>query len=349
MMRETEQILDSPIFGEVVDSVIDGDAVGMLIRLEKLSEQFPKHPIVLLHMGIAHSLLDDDEEAFKLFRQARSACLAPAAESGRHPALGWALVESSCWLSAYYREKGRFAAAETIVRHVIEKGIRSSTLWHAVADVRRDQLDHEGALNALHEALSIRRDSTTWDRIGGCCAVLGHLGEAVRAHSQALEVGTGCPDTWGRLGWVLLRYGKVGAASLAFGHAVKKGGHDDPHFLNAYAYTLCGSRRGAEATGYAKRAVSLNPKSAPCWDTLSFAYIETGQYGLSIEAALKAIALNWDEVEAWYHLGAANARSGKTEKAREILDRLKSMDLAWAGSLANEMGCTRDTTVEEWR
>jgi len=337
MAELTQQVLDSPLFDEVIDAWIGDDPIGMIVRLEKMTDEFPDHPIVLSQMGYAYELLDDENEAYACFLKAQRACFGKAGNRNRHPALRRVLSDSSCWVADFHRKQGKLASAETVIRHVLDAHCVDADLWLMLADIHRDDADYHGAIDTLYSAYGYRPDTATLDRIGQCCRALGERSEAVRVYERAAENSPKSAGVWSALAWARIMQGRFDLAERPLARAFRIERGSNPAILNLYAYALCENGKPRDAIKHARRAVELEPDTAQFWDTLSHAYIGVARYDDAIEAALKSITLNWGEVEAWYHLGVANNRAGKKEKAKEIFQRLKAMDLAWAGLLADEL------------
>ena len=90
----------------------------------------------------------------------------------------------------------------------------------------------------------------------------------------------------------------------------------------------------AAAVGAFRKAVDLRPAYPEAWNELGFALRNQGRYPDSLQAYDEALRLRPNFPEALEYLGEAYVKLGRMDDARKILDRLKPLDAARAGELA---------------
>ncbi len=96
--------------------------------------------------------------------------------------------------------------------------------------------------------------------------------------------------------------------------------------LNNLAYLLADKlNRPAEALPYAERARKLRPGNPDVLDTVGWVYFLAGRPGRAEAALLEAVRLGPDNFVAHYHLAQVLARSGRTARARTLLERARTL------------------------
>ena len=336
MQSTTRAIIKNRLFDEMMDCLTEDDGVGMSLRLEQLDTEFPRHPILTYFSALSRDILGDHAGAFERYNQA-ARCASTKLTDGADSRLRETASKSFAWIADYYREEGKLNAAMDMARMAIAVMPSAAHAWAVLSDVRKADDDAVGAVDALYESFACDNDSGFLGCIGQHCTSIHWYGEAVRVYSRAVGLAPQDPDLWIELSKAHCSQGHFSAAARAAERAIALQEEQNPWLINTYAYLLRQSGRNEESLTQAKIAVEALPDSSAAWDTLSHAYNGTQQHDEAIAAALKAIELNWGEVEAWYHLGVAYVRSNRIDKSHDILNRLKKMDFAWAGMLADEL------------
>ena len=112
--------------------------------------------------------------------------------------------------------------------------------------------------------------------------------------------------------------GEVTAATLMFDAAAKLDKQrPEPHLELARLYISSGQRGLAMAA--ANKAVKLAPLSSQAWNTKGRAELNRFAYDDAIEAFTKAVELNHDNVWAWNNLGYTELQLQKYDEAAEHL------------------------------
>ena len=88
------------------------------------------------------------------------------------------------------------------------------------------------------------------------------------------------------------------------------------------------------AAGAFRKAVDLRPAYPEAWNGLGYALRNQGKYPDSLKAYDEALRLRPNFPEALEYLGEAYVKLGRVDDARKILERLKPLDAARAGELA---------------
>jgi serine/threonine-protein kinase len=145
---------------------------------------------------------------------------------------------------------------------------------------------------------------------------------AEQEFKQALELSPGNTDAidlYGRLCAALGRYDEA----IAF---QKRANELDP-IINrvdlATAYLRAG--RYEDAMDAAARAVDLDPHDPRCHATLGWTFLKKGDYARGLTELEAAVALSPNDSTWLAQLGQASALAGKTETAREVLQRLEDL------------------------
>ena len=122
------------------------------------------------------------------------------------------------------------------------------------------------------------------------------------------------------------RHGKTDEAVAEYRQAIRLK-PDYPTPYNNLAELLATSadpklRRPAEAVELAKKAVSLDPKSHPIWNTLGVAQYRAGDYKAAIESLGKSMELSsGGTVNVWFFLAMAHWQLGHKDEARTWYDK----------------------------
>ena len=80
--------------------------------------------------------------------------------------------------------------------------------------------------------------------------------------------------------------------------------------------------------------MDLRPAYPEAWNELGYALRNQGKYPDSLKAYDEALRLRPNFPEALEYLGEAYVKLGRVDDARKILERLKPLDAARAGELA---------------
>ena len=88
------------------------------------------------------------------------------------------------------------------------------------------------------------------------------------------------------------------------------------------------------AAGAFRKAVDLRPAYPEAWNELGYALRNQGKSADSLKAYDEALCLRPNFPEALEYLGEAYVKLGRVDDARKILERLKPLDAARAGELA---------------
>lgn len=135
------------------------------------------------------------------------------------------------------------------------------------------------------------------------------------------------------------------AVALTSGEALAAGSHRDPPPARPAAvptaeqeYSRGIAARNAKdwpaAAGAFRKAVDLRPAYPEAWNELGYALRNQGKYPDSLKAYDEALRLKPNFPEALEYLGEAYVKLGRLDDARKLLERLKPLDAARAGELA---------------
>lgn len=90
------------------------------------------------------------------------------------------------------------------------------------------------------------------------------------------------------------------------------------------------AKRFPDAVADFRRAVDLRADFPEAWNELGYALRQTGKYAEAVRAYDQALRFRPNYPEALEYLGEAYVKLGRLNEAREILERLRSLDQAHA-------------------
>lgn len=191
----------------------------------------------------------------------------------------------------------------------------------SVAQVFRQQGNHEGAENAYLQCLNIQpRDHIVLHLYAGLLVELGRYSEAVVAAQQSICICLSDPNQLIRLGFSLWKLGDLEHARLATIQALSMDPGCQGGYLNLAAILYDEGRLG-EAIKVLTEGIKRNPGDPTFVLYLGNLYKESGCHSLAEEAYLKAISLKPELLQA--HESLANMY---TEQARYV-DALKCLEV----------------------
>jgi tetratricopeptide (TPR) repeat protein len=99
---------------------------------------------------------------------------------------------------------------------------------------------------------------------------------------------------------------------------------------------LAAQNKFAEAVPLFQRATQLAPRSFDVWANLGFAYHETRQYRLALDANDHALALDEKQMWVWYNKGIALRALKRYQEALAACDRSLALDPNYAQTWGNK-------------
>jgi len=118
--------------------------------------------------------------------------------------------------------------------------------------------------------------------------------------------------------------------------AVDKNSYDTLAMRN-YADFLSASHKMNEAISYYEKILEINPKRADIYFSLALIYYNKQDFAKCEEANNKVLLFEPKNQMALYNLGAIAATQGKTDKAKEMWDKVVSINAkSETGKLAQE-------------
>ncbi len=189
--------------------------------------------------------------------------------------------------------------AETIAQSAVDAAPGQPMPFAALAMIRLEYGDFEGALNAYKEALRLSPEEPEWhDAAGDLCIRLGRLNDAIdhRRRAAALEPNS-APYAF-----------RLGQACLA--------GEDL-----------------SEAVSSLEKACTLDPKQSASWLALAGAYQMSGRLPQALEAARTAGALDPTAAEGLLIAGEAALAMEQTELALDYARQAAQREPANAGTV----------------
>ena len=309
------------LFGEFDDALLERGLIARRLQgtaLERF-ERLPTNNVEAFHhYSTARGILGRPNaaarspEAIAAFEQAiREEPAFALAHAGLSDAYRGEYVRTR---NADWLDKARQAAEAALA---IDPTIAQA--HYSLANVRNATGDREGAIQSLRTAIALQTAYEEAHRVLGTLLFdRGDIDESIQEVQYALKLR---PDSWNShytLGFI---YYSVGRHDEAVPH-LKRVTELQPEY--AAAYTLLGAirhRQGelTEAIGYYEHATRVGG-SASAWTNLGKIYYDAGRFRESLDASLKAVALDERSAAVHRNAGDAYARLDETARASEMYE-----------------------------
>lgn len=301
------------------------DADAAIAAYRKVLALDPKSATAHYNLGLVLHTRGDREEAIAAYRQAIT--LQPR-YADAHINLGNILLE-----------KKEVDAAIAAYRQAIAADPKSATAQHNLGNALQSRGDLSGAHAAYTQAIKLNpKSALSHAGLAQVLAARGDWQQAIAIHRRAVELQ---PDlAAGRIQLVfgLHQQGKLTEAMAEYREVIRlqptsAAAHNNLAWLLAN-HPDVKQRLPAEAVPLAQKAVELEPRNGPFWNTLAQAHYRTGNWKAAITASTKSIELtNGGECQDWLFLAMAHAQLNQAEEARkwytravEWMEKTKSTD-----------------------
>ena len=149
--------------------------------------------------------------------------------------------------------------------------------------------------------------------------------QAIEAYKAAISADPSYAPAYSGLGDAYMGSGNSEQALAAYQEEVRVAPNDaQAHYDLGYFYNAMG--RYGEAFAPLTRAKQLNPGFTEAFYELGVAYLQTADYEKALAFFGSATRMNPNYGEAYYGTGQAYLKSGKTELAKEQLNKLSTID-----------------------
>jgi tetratricopeptide (TPR) repeat protein len=347
-------------FGETVLASLKEDAFESQLWAQRLVERFPKRPRAHLMLARAHEFAGDTQLAISAYHEVIEHARWDAKKlvddwQARMEGMEnrdrlewdvyrikrdmvsretrWAVSEAWRSIGEMHLNRGDLQAAYAACRWGMEEDRNNGRLHMLLGEIHEREGDRESAIVTVATAARLMHgDGYPFYRLGELLRTNGLSREAWRCFEEAARLSPEVPLPWRMLGFMAVVRGFHRKATDFYRKAIEI----DPDHAGSwndmgYAYACMG--QGEAAIDAARQAVKLE-RTQHTWETLGKAYAVAGRPGLAIKCFLRSISLDWYHGEAWYSLGKEYLSTGRREKAVEVLEQLKRIDIAWAGSLS---------------
>lgn len=333
---KAKEIVRSRLFKDMRQHEVNNqDPMSRLFILNRLHDEYGDHPLLSFHFGVALEAQGDTEAANDYFFDSIRLLKLNAKDICKRSfgnQIGYAIdkvVTSRLAKQDIEGAKQILSMMPVTTQYII-------SFYKAMARIHFAQGNHQQVIDLLFNAYFREKEHRVLEGIAFCQTGVQQHRQASITYKTMLEHNPQDARIWYPLGRALLACNQRDEAVDALRKAYQHQNHN-PNISNDLAYALAATSRWSEAIRYANEAINQAPDKADYHDTLAFIFLAAGDNEKAMNAACKAISLDWHHSEAWYHLGLANCRLGNIIKAYEIFNRLKTEDLAWAGLLANEL------------
>jgi Flp pilus assembly protein TadD len=133
------------------------------------------------------------------------------------------------------------------------------------------------------------------------------------------------------------KQGNFEAASADLTGAIRSGIVDsDLHYLLAECMLKSDPARPTRAVAELNRAIDLNRKSVPARTLRGKLLLESGQFNQAIEDLSLAHRIDPASRSAIYNLGRADLKTGRTEEAKALFEKLQTLSTDSLNELSDE-------------
>ena len=201
--------------------------------------------------------------------------------------------------------------------------------WYGLGEAYKEAGQTAKAIEAWRKAVEIKPQfADTWLLLAKTYRESGQPDKAIEAFWEETRINPEAAQTWFLMGITYKESGQPDKAVEAWREAVRI----DPEFGQAWFllglhYTPGRPDKAAEAF---REAVRINSKHADAWYGLGLAYGQSERPEMEIEAYLEALRIDPRNADVLYSLGAAYLVTGQTEKAAEVHQRLKGINVGKA-------------------
>ena len=216
-------------------------------------------------------------------------------------------------------QDGRLERAEQLARDVVSRRPQMAIGYSNLAQVllERGKVDE-----ALAMMIRVQRDLVApvslQRQLALTLAEVGRAAEAVRLmerHADSRD-----PDTLNVLGLVLAEAGAPARAREVLLQSVEVD-QDNPVARRNLALAACHAGDWRLCEEESRLALALNPELPLSWNTLGIAVFNQRRAGEAIDAWRRAVELDPGDLDVVYNLGGVAARTGRSELARQALER----------------------------
>lgn len=168
----------------------------------------------------------------------------------------------------------------------------------------------DGLADAHYAMANLRRSAWDW-------------GVAEREYQRAIELNPNLAEAHSSYAYYLMDVGRYEEAVTE----AKRARELDPLSLFKHVHVanmLVAARRYDEATDILHKTLGMDPKFAQTYFCFGFMYDMKGMYAEAVEAFQETVRLGHDSPGTQIYLGAAYAKAGAGDKARQMLKRLET-------------------------
>lgn len=287
------------------------EAVDSLNRAFRIRPALKRRFAFQLAFAAALGALGRIEEALQAYRDA--ADIYPASREA-HAGIGWALFET-----------GKSVEAETPLRTAIQLDAGYESPYRTLAFVLQNTGRMEESIPIAQKLVELTpKDWDAHQNLGWALGEVSKHSEALAVLNKALEIDPQAADTLHSIAWNYLMLGEY-QKSIATGRlSLKIAPSADTYIIIAGAYIY--QHDFASALPECQEAAKLDPASAPAWQNLGHAYLETAQPDEAVKCFKRVLELGSPIPSTYAYLGFAYLALGNVPAALTQCQTLHSID-----------------------
>ena len=294
---------------QAVKALDDNHPQEAVALLKPVVEKDPQNMVAWFHLGLAQSLLGQDEEAVVAYRKVL----------GDKPDL----YEARLNLAQVLHRLKRPDEAKPLLEAAIEQRPKAAAPQVMLGAALIDLKDYAGAESRLREALALDdKNADGWSLLGRALQLQGKLDEAIVAFEKTGDKSAAAAVREQR-GLELLNAGKPAEAAVLFERVVADAPTPAVKYALAIAYLR--QKEPDKSIALAEDILKTNPKDFEVRMFYGRLLRDQKNYPQAAPQFLEAVRLKPDAVEAWSELTGMLILLQQYPQALQGLEKLRSM------------------------
>ncbi len=224
-------------------------------------------------------------------------------------------------------QRGDIVSAENHFKKAVILHPEVARYWMGLAILQMDLDDYAAACRTLEQAVdTIPGDAGLWSLLGTCQSQQGDTAEAIISLKKTIELDTTNYTALGVLALIYERQDSIQKVFELYEHAIELS-DSAAVFLNNYAYSL--AERGLDldhAKEMSEKACAAEPENSAYLDTMAWILFQQGDHQSAVRWLRKALKIDPHSAPIWEHLGDVYQSSGSSSKARKYFRKALKED-----------------------